>query len=483
MEGGPEGGADEEGLGEEVVAGCGEGAGFGDPEELAQRFGDEVGFFVEGGGVLVEDAGDGGGGAVEEVVGGGGVGGAAAVAGEVFGSGDAAVGLVEGEALEARGRVGIGVGVDAAEEAVLAIHVEVEGGPELAGELDIAGPAEVADAGVEEGEVHVAGGAGKIAQGVEEGVFAGAVGAGVGGAGEGGVGVFGCGEGGEVLAFDPEAEVVAHAVVGAEGVEGAGAAPSGEGGAGADGSLHEAAVGLVPERVGGVDESGRGGVEEGVGCGDVELRGEGGELPSAEVERGGGIGRRERLRGRWCPFVVGGAADEDVEPGAVGVAGGVERYGADEDGLWGVFGGLLEGLPAGVPCRCVGEVETGSGRKEELEAGGLAGQLGGGAVEDVTVLVTIARSELEEAADGLDLAADVAAAMSFASACATEGPGEVEVGRSFTGVYGEMEACAGALGEEVKVDGSAAEEGIADGVEHLAGDVAGDDVLGFEEPF
>lgn len=154
--GGPEGGAGEEGLGKRRS------------RDSAHCFGDKVGLLVEGRGVLAEDAGDGGGGAVEEVVGGGCEARSAAVAGKVVssgdgGCGDAGVGLVERESLEVCGGVRVGVREGAAEEAVLAIHVAGEGGPELACEVGVAGPAEMADGGFEKGEVHVGVGAGKVA--------------------------------------------------------------------------------------------------------------------------------------------------------------------------------------------------------------------------------------------------------------------------------------------------------------------------------
>lgn len=124
---------------------------------------------------------------------------------------------------------------------------------------------------------------------MEEGIFAGEVGAGVGGAGGQGVGVLGREKWGSVLAAGPVAEVFAHAVVVAKGVKGEGSAPAGEGCAGSDGTLHERLLRTVPEGVGGVEEGICGGVKEGVGGGDVEALGKGGELVSARGEGDGGV--------------------------------------------------------------------------------------------------------------------------------------------------------------------------------------------------
>lgn len=172
-----------------------------------------------------------------------------------------------------------------------------------------------------------------------------------------------------------------------------------------------------------------------------------------------------------------------MECGGFRAEGGVERDGADEDGLGSVVGALLEGLPARVPAAGFGEVQTGAQRKGEVEAGGFAGELGGGGVEDVTVLVAIFGVELEEATDGLDLAADISAVSALASADAAKSPGEREIGWGSAGKDGQVEASASGLCEEVKLDRAFAEEGIADGVEHLAGDVAGNDLISLREPF
>ncbi len=237
--GGPEGGAGLEGLGEEEVARLGKGADFGHPEELGKSLVDEVGLFVEGCGVLVEDAGDSGGGAIEEVVVGGGVGGPAAVALEIVAGPDAGVGLVEGKGLAVGWGLGVGVGEGAAKIAVLPVRVAREGGPDLACEVHVAGPAEVANEGVEEDQVHVVVIGREVAVRVQESFLAGEVRAGVGGAGCGSVGILRGGERRLVLQLDPVTEVRSHAVVAAEGVEGVGAAPACERNAPGDGTVHD----------------------------------------------------------------------------------------------------------------------------------------------------------------------------------------------------------------------------------------------------
>ncbi len=117
-----------------------------------------------------------------------------------------------------------------------------------------------------------------------------------------------------------------------------------------------------------------------------------------------------------------------------------------------------------------------------MELRGFAFELGGGGSEDVSVLVALFGSELEEAADGLDLAAEVAAAPALAAADTTEDPCEQQVGWGVLGVNGEMDTCTFGLRDEVEVDTAFAQQRVADAVEHLAGEVARDDLVGCEEP-
>lgn len=117
-----------------------------------------------------------------------------------------------------------------------------------------------------------------------------------------------------------------------------------------------------------------------------------------------------------------------------------------------------------------------------MEVGNFALDLCRRGPEDVTVPGTFFGLELKEAAHGFYLAADISVAASSPTADTAEGPGEEEVGGCFMDLNGEVEACCFGLRDEVKVDGTSTEEGVADFVLHLPSLVAGEDVLCLEEP-
>ena len=275
---GPEGGVGVDGLRLHQVLGLGEGALRGEPEELLHSFEDELGLRLIRCGVFAEGAGERGGEAEGEDVVGGGVGRAAAVVLQVVAGPDGGVGLVEREGLAACGSVG------AAEEAVLPGQMALEGGPYLAGEVEVAGPHEVAQHHVHEDHVHVVVIAGEVAVGVQHLLLAGEmeVGRVVPGA-DGGIGG---GDGGEVLAFDPVADVQDCAVVVAEGVEDVWAAPSGEHGAPCHAAVQDTLRVRVPDGFGGDGDGGAEGVEVLVGGVEGEGCGEGFELCAAGGEGG-----------------------------------------------------------------------------------------------------------------------------------------------------------------------------------------------------
>jgi hypothetical protein len=98
------------------------------------------------------------------------------------------------------------------------------------------------------------------------------------------------------------------------------------------------------------------------------------------------------------------------------------------------------------------------------------------------VVVALFGADLEELCDGLLLAADVAVAIALAAAGSGEDPCEREPGRDILRAQLEHHRGAFGGGEDLDVDDAAAEGGVAQLVDHAAGAIACDDIVGLREP-
>lgn len=229
--------------------------------------------------------------------------------------------------------------------------------------------------------------------------------------------------------------------------------------------MHDALLGLVPERIGSVGKSVDGSVSERVRCADVERVSQSRELADARLKCDCRIALGQSSSDRLRRIDT---ADEQMEGWAVDARRGVERDGADENGLGGVAGDLLERQPSLVPACRLGEVQSGAWRKGEVEFCGFAVELCAGSAEDVTILDAFSGLELEEAAYGFNLAPDVTPAPAPATAHAAEGPGEKQIGRGVARVDRKVQTCAVSLRDEMEIDSSFFEQRVTDGVDHLA---------------